>query len=82
MSRALALGEPPAGGIRDAAVKAAVKGLAVADNWTNWIYVVRAWSYLAVVLGAAAWACESLGAVGQHWLWCLPVWALALPLVG
>ena len=25
------------------------------DNWTNWIYILRAWLYLGIVVGGAAW---------------------------
>ncbi len=81
MSRVV-LGEPPALALQDPAVKAAVKRLAIADNWTNGLYIARAWLWLAAVVGGAAGLNEARAAHGWSAWWCVPLLAVAVPLVG
>jgi fatty acid desaturase len=52
------------------------------DNWTNWYYVARTYLYLALVIGGAVWFDQYRQAEGWSILWSVPVFFLAVVLVG
>jgi fatty acid desaturase len=68
--------------LKDAELKERLQQLRRTDNWTNWYYVLRTYAYLALVIGGAVWF--DLARQGQGWsvLWSVPVFLLAVVLVG
>lgn len=68
--------------LTDAEFKHRLQQVRRVDDSTNWVYIGRTYLYLAVVIGAAVWACEAVVAAGAHWAWCAPILALASILVG
>ncbi len=80
---ASALQAPPVGrSLQDADVKEALQRLRLTDNLTNWWYLVRTYVYLALVIGGAVWFDLWRTSAGLTWLWSVPVFALAIVLVG
>jgi fatty acid desaturase len=76
------LSEPKTRSLKDAELKETLQELRQTDNWTNWYYVLRTYVYLAVVLGGAVWFDLYRQAAGWSWAWSVPVFALAVVLVG
>lgn len=52
------------------------------DNRTNWIYILRAWVYLGIVIGGATWFFMAHGDLGLAWWWNVPVALVAIALIG
>jgi fatty acid desaturase len=63
-------------------VKEALQRLRRTDNLTNWWYLLRTYLYLALVIGAAVWFDLWRQGEGLAWGWSVPVFALAIVLVG
>jgi fatty acid desaturase len=68
--------------LNDADLKEHLQRLRVTDNLTNWYYVVRTYVYLALVIGAAIWFDQWRLAAGWSWLASVPVFVLAIILIG
>jgi fatty acid desaturase len=68
--------------LKDAAFNEQLQRLRQTDNWTNWYYLVRIYLYFTLVIGSAV--AFDLYRQGQGWsvLWDVPVFALAIVLVG
>jgi fatty acid desaturase len=68
--------------LQDPELKEHLQRLRLTDNVTNWFYLVRTYLFLVVVIGAAVWF--DLYRQAQDWslLWSVPVFALAILLVG
>ncbi len=68
--------------LQDAELKEHLQRLRQTDNLTNWYYLVRTYLYFAVVIGGAVWF--DLYRQAQDWsvLWSVPVFLLAIVLVG
>jgi fatty acid desaturase len=52
------------------------------DNLTNLMYLAMEYLSLTVVIGGAVWFSELRRASGHSWLWSVPVFAIAITLVG
>src|SRR5687767_8342977 len=52
------------------------------DNWTNWLYLLRAYLFLAVVIGLTVAWCEHLWFAGESLLWAAPVVLVCIICVG
>jgi fatty acid desaturase len=63
-------------------LKEHLQRLRVTDNLTNWYYVVRTYLYLALVIGGAVWFDQWRAEAGWSWLASVPVFAVAIVLVG
>jgi fatty acid desaturase len=68
--------------LKDAALKEKLQELRQTDNLTNWYYLIRAYLFLAVVIGGTVWFDLQRQAEGWSWAWDVPVFALAIVLVG
>src|SRR6187200_1255513 len=68
--------------IQDPAVKAKIKSLCTADNWTNAWYLARTWLYLIAVVGGTMYLFTRIADVGYPWWWNIPVALVAVILVG
>jgi fatty acid desaturase len=68
--------------LNDPELKEHLQRLRVTDNVTNWYYVVRTYFYLALVIGGAVWFDQWRIAAGLGWWASVPVFALAIVLVG
>lgn len=74
--------EAPAKALSDPALKAALQELRRTDNVTNWLYLLRTYLYLALVIGGAVWFFEARAELGVPWWANVPVALLAVVLVG
>jgi fatty acid desaturase len=68
--------------LADPEFKAKLQDLRRTDNVTNWYYVLRAWLFLAAVVGGAVWFFETRPDLGVPWWVNVPVALLAVLLVG
>src|SRR5262249_20117190 len=68
--------------LKDADLKEQLQRLRRTDNVTNWYYLARTYVYLALVLGGAVWFDLYRQGEGWSWGWSVPVFALAVVLVG
>ena len=68
--------------IQDPSIKARIKSLCVADNWTNAWYLVRTWLFLIAVMGTAMYLFTVIDDNDYPWLWNVPVALIAIALVG
>jgi fatty acid desaturase len=68
--------------LKDADLKEQLQRLRRTDNLTNWYYLLRTYVYLTLVIGAAVWFDLYRQAEGWSWGWSVPVFALAVVLVG
>jgi fatty acid desaturase len=68
--------------LKDADLKEQLQRLRRTDNVTNWYYLARTYVYLVLVIGAAVWFDLHRQAEGWSWAWSVPVFALAVVLVG
>jgi fatty acid desaturase len=59
-----------------------VNALRKVDNWRNWVYLVREYLCLAVVVGVPVWFYHQHESWGLSWWWGVPLTALAVVLVG
>src|SRR5687768_9634286 len=68
--------------IQDPPIKARIKSLCVADNWTNAWYLARTWLFLIAVMGTAMYLFTVIDDNDYPWLWNVPVALIAIALVG
>ncbi len=68
--------------LQDPELKDHLQQLRKLDNLINWYYLLRAYLYLAVVIGGAVWFVEYQAAEGLSFWWNVPVVFLAIVLVG
>src|SRR5262245_51715232 len=68
--------------LKDAGLKEQLQRLRQTDNRTNWYYLLRAYAYLALVIGGSVWFHEYRVAAGWGWGWEVPVVLAAVVLVG
>ncbi len=66
----------------DAVLQRQIMGLRQPDNRTNLLYLAREYACLMLVIGAAVVFAEWRAAWGLSWYWNLPVFAMAIVLVG
>jgi len=52
------------------------------DNITNWFYLLRSWTFLAITIGCTIYFGIHRADWGVHWLWNIPVAILAIMLIG
>lgn len=52
------------------------------DNIRNWFYLLRTYAMLVVTIGGAVWTYHQTRAAGVSWLWSVPVFVLAIFIVG
>jgi fatty acid desaturase len=74
--------EPKQKSFKDADFKEKLQDLRRTDNYTNLLYLVRAYLYFAVVIGGAVWFDLYRAAMGWSYWWDVPVGLLAIILVG
>lgn len=74
--------DTPVKSLADPAFKAELQRLRRTDNVTNWYYVLRAYLYLAVVIGGAVAAFEYVRVYDLGWWWGIPVALVGVVLVG
>jgi fatty acid desaturase len=72
----------PLKSLKDADLKEHLQRLRVTDNATNWYYVVRTYVYLALVIGGAIWFDQWRLDAGVSWLASVPVFLVAIVLIG
>jgi fatty acid desaturase len=68
--------------IQDPTVKAKIKSLCTADNWTNAWYLLRTWVYLIAVVGGTMYLFARISDGGYPRWWNVPVALVAIILVG
>jgi len=68
--------------IQDPTVKAKIKSLCQADNWTNAWYLLRTWVYLIAVVGGTMYLFVRISDGGHPWWWNIPIALVAIILVG
>jgi fatty acid desaturase len=68
--------------LKDADLKEHLQRLRGTDNLTNWYYVVRTYVYLALVIGGAIWFDQWRMDAGWSWLASVPVFVVAIILIG
>jgi fatty acid desaturase len=68
--------------LQDPELKEHLQRLRLTDNVTNWYYLVRTYLYFALVLGTAVWFDLFRQSQDWSWLWSVPVFVLAIVLVG
>ncbi len=73
---------PPAKSLNDAALKAKLQELRRTDNFTNLWFLLRTYIYLILVIGGAVWFDVYRQQENWSWLWSVPVFVLAIVLVG
>lgn len=73
----------PVGSLKsDAALKRKLQELRATDNWTNLLYVARAYAIIALSIGGALWFFHARAAAGWSFWWNIPVWLLAVVAIG
>jgi fatty acid desaturase len=68
--------------LSDPELKEHLQQLRQTDNWTNWYYLARVYLYFALVLGAAIWFDLFRAAAGWSIAWDVPVFLVAIVLIG
>jgi fatty acid desaturase len=68
--------------LQDARLKEALQELRRTDNFTNIVYLLRTYLYLAAVIAAALWFYHLQAEQGLSFWWNVPVTLLAIVLVG
>lgn len=79
---ASAVAEPEAKSLQDSELKQRLQRLRQTDNVTNLLYLARVYVFLTLVLAGAIVFCEHRASWGLAWAWNVPVFALAVVLVG
>lgn len=72
----------PASTLNDPDLQGRIAELRRTDNLRGWIYLLREYAYLAVVLGAACWVLDQVYLGRLSWIWGAVTTLVALPLVG
>ncbi len=78
----MVLSEPTQKSLQDPELKEKLQELRQTDNVTNLYYLARTYLYLLAVLGGAVWFDLHRASVGWSLLWDVPVFLLAIILVG
>src|SRR5260370_671754 len=78
----VALSEPRQKSLQDSDLKEKLQRLPQADNVTNWYYLLRTYVFLTVVIGGAVWFDLYRQTAELALGWDVPVFALAIILVG
>ena len=78
----LVLNAPPTKSLKDAALKETLQELRRTDNYSNIYYFLRTYSYLALVVGGAVVFDLYRQSVGWSWLASVPIFFIAIVLVG
>ncbi|MCI0331654.1 MAG: fatty acid desaturase [Planctomycetes bacterium] len=68
--------------LADPAFKTLLQELRQTDNWRNWYYLVRTYALLAIVVGGTIWFYQQTRASNFWLLWNVPVFAVAIMIVG
>jgi fatty acid desaturase len=68
--------------LNDPRLKERLQDLRRTDNVVNWFYLVRTYLFFVVVIGGAVWFDLWRQEAGHSWLWSVPVFAVAIVLVG
>lgn len=68
--------------LRDPAFRQFLQDIRQTNNWTNWIYILRSWLIIAVVLTLDVLALEWITSAGIGWGWAIPVVVVSAFLVG
>lgn len=68
--------------LNDPVLKAELQRLRQTDNFTNWLYILRTYLYLAVVLSLAVWGFETIRTGDVPVLVGVPIAVLAIVLIG
>jgi fatty acid desaturase len=79
---ATAVAPPPAKTLSGPEVKEKLQHLRQPDNLTNFYYLLRSYLLLALAVGGAVYFYTHRAEWGLHWLWTVPVTAVAVLLVG
>src|SRR5688572_2796706 len=66
----------------DPELKRRLQEFCTTDNWTNWLYIGRAWAVIALAIGGAVWFYNYAAAAQLSSLWLLPVALVAIIVVG
>src|SRR5688500_1083513 len=66
----------------DPELKRRLQEFCTTDNWTNWLYIGRAWAVIALSIGGAVWFYYFAAASQISSAWLLPVALLAIAMVG
>lgn len=66
----------------DAELKCRLQEFCATDNWTNWLYIGRAWGVIALSAAGAIWFYNYAAAAQWSSLWLVPVFLLAIACVG
>jgi fatty acid desaturase len=74
--------EPTIKALSDPRLKEQLQELRRSDNWTNILYLVRTYLYLALVIGGTIAFYYFQSASGIGWIWNVPVTMLAIVLIG
>ncbi len=72
----------PQKSLQGAELKEKLQELRRTDNWTNWYYLARTYLYLALLIGGAIWFDQYRQASGWSIAWDVPVFLLAVVLIG
>jgi fatty acid desaturase len=72
----------PAKSLADPQFKEKLQALRRTDNYTNLLYLCRAYLILAVTIGGTVWFYEQHAAWGLSWWWGIPLTVLAILVVG
>jgi len=68
---------------RDPRIAAKLSEYRRTNNWTNWLYIGRAWLIILLTIGSAVWfVVEGRVWMELSWFWNLPVTLLAVLVVG
>lgn len=73
---------PQAKAFSDPKFKQRLQELRQTDNVTNWYYLLRTYVLLAVVIGGSIWLYHATWIGLISLLWIVPVWAVAIVIVG
>jgi fatty acid desaturase len=73
---------PQAKAFSDPKFKQRLQELRQTDNVTNWYYLLRTYALLAVVIGGSIWLYHATWIGPISLLWIVPVWAVAIVIVG
>jgi len=68
--------------LKDPELKRTLQELRRTNNVTNWWYIARAYLIGAFAIGGAVAFHQNITAAGWHWLWSVPVFLLAILVVG
>jgi fatty acid desaturase len=68
--------------LKDPQLKRDLQKLRELDNWTNWLYIARAWLVIGVSVAASLGLQWWLASAGYSSLWNIPVWTLAIIAIG